>query len=398
MRRILALVLFCILPLLQSCDHQGLAVTDNSFEFSADVHVDEVTLRSKITLTLEKGCTEQKYSMAFVIDGDPSLCLTSLTGSSESEKLTASFEDFPSCSWLLPVLDEGKHAIVFKIRSDSYTQDLTVPFEISVAPFSIHAEVSTPSSSSVTTLILNLVSGIADREYTGIITVDGREIDSEGFKVNFAKTPTMMIEIPLVRPGEHHIGITVNDGRRTEVVSVRYDEPLRHPDLDIYIAHHRESGKTRLMVHDNPYGLSLSVKDSLFVKGRCDYHLATYQEQVENRTDFHETCAGVTLDRFVPEDGRWYDLVDKDATEAKITGMTRKCTEWDKVWRTDSEGYWDYFVIDGPTVHFIITSSRQEIQADIERMQGVTVHVHCTEPGCIFNGKELSDEEYSFNL
>ena len=398
MKKLLISGLLSAIAVLSSCDRNGLSVTDNSFEFTPGIQLDETTNRYKVSLTLKSGSASQKYIISYSIDSDPALSLTGITGSTESEKITESFEDFPTRYWFLPVLKEGSHVINFKIRSDSYTQDLTVPFEISVAPFSIHAEVSTPSSSSVTTLILNLVSGIADREYTGTITVDGREIDGEGFKVNFAKTPTMMIEIPLVRPGEHHIGITVNDGRRTEVVSVRYDEPLRHPDLDIYIAHHRESGRTRIMVHDNPYGLSLSVKDSLFVKGRCDYHLATYQEQIDNRTDFQETCTGVTLDRFVPEDGRWYDLVDKDATEAKITGMTRTCTEWDKVWRTDSEGYWDYFVVNGPTVHFIITSSRQQIQADIERMQGVTVHVHCTEPGCIFNGKELSDEEYSFNL
>ena len=398
MKRLLALGIICILPLIQSCNEQGISVTDNSFGFTASVHTDAETQQSRVTLTLEKGESGRNYSIAFLIDGDPSLPLTSLTGAAETEKVSASFSDFPSCTWILPVLDEGKHNIVFKIRSDSYTQDLEIPFEVSVAPFSIHAEILTPASSSVTTLMINLVSGIPDRDYTGTVSVDGVCTDEKGFSVNFAKTPTLMLEIPQIRPGEHRVDISISDGRKTEEMSLRYDEPVRHPVMDIYISHDDETGKTRFMVHDNPYSLSFVIRDSLHVKGRCDYQVATFEDHTEDRREYAEASDGATLDRFIPADGRWYDLVDKDRTELEITCQGRQSTCWDRVWRTDSEGYWDYFIVDGDFVHFVITSSVQEITAEIEKMQGVTVNVHCTESGCVFNGKELSGDWYSFKL
>ena len=383
---------------LSSCEPHGLEVKDNSFLFSARHQVDESTLHSKVTLTLEQGNAAQKYSIAYTIDEDPSLNLTDLDGTVESDRISVSFEDFPSHTWLLPVLDEGCHVLQFKIRSDSYSQNLDVPFEISVAPFKMHAEISTPASSTVTTLILNLVEGIADRDYTGCVYVDDEPATPERFAVNFSKTPTFMMEIPLVRPGEHVIKIEMNDGRRTETTTIRYDEPLRHPDLDVYINHHDQSGRTRIMVHDNPYGLTLSVKDSLFVKGKCTYTSADYPGYVSELTEFKESSGGVTLDTFVPVGGRYYDLVDKDSIEGKITSDGRQSTTWEEVWHTDSEGYWDYVRRNGPWVPFIITESRQEITAIFENLQGVTVHVHCTEPGCVFNGKALGDDEYTYKL
>ena len=115
-------------------------------------------------------------------------------------------------------------------------------------------------------------------------------------------------------------------------------------------------------------------------------------------TEFKESSGGVTLDTFVPVGGRYYDLVDKDSIEGKITSDGRQSTTWEEVWHTDSEGYWDYVRRNGPWVPFVITESRQEITAIFENLQGVTVHVHCTEQGCVFNGKALGDDEYTYKL
>lgn len=383
---------------LSSCEQQRISAIDESFIFSAKISVDDITLHSKVTLSLEKGNTLQPYNIAYCIDGDESLQLTDQKGNPVSGKTTESFEDFPSKTWSIPILEIGSHIITFKIKTEAYSQDIDVPFDISVAPFKIHAEVSTPESSSVSTLIINLVEGLADKDYSGKVYLDGTVIDEDGFSVNFSKTPTLMLEIPLVRPGEHVIRIEMSDGTHEENFEIRYDEPLRHPNIDIYISHDDETGHTRLMLRENPYGLFLAVRDSISVCGRCDYYETTYPDYYRKMTDYKEYHLTEDLETFIPKAGKYYRLIDKESAEKKITDAGVYTTLWQKVWRTDSEGYWDYYEVDGPFIHFKITSSQQFISAELETMQGVTVHVHCTEPGCIYNGKELTDSEYSYNL
>ena len=383
---------------LSSCDQKRISAVDESFQFSARIDVDDVTLHSKVTLDLDKGNTSQLYSIAYCIDNDESIQLTDQKGNLVSGKMNESFEDFPSKTWYFPILDIGPHVISFKIKTEAYSQDINLPFEISASPFKFHAEVSMPESSLVSTLIINLVDGIADKEYTGNVYVDGAAISEDGYSVNFSKTPTLMLEIPLIRPGQHTILIEMTDGIQKEKSEIRYEEPLRHPSIDLYIDHDADSGFTRLMVRDNPYGLHLAVSDSISVKGSCEYNISTSPDCYKRMTDYKEFHMTENLGKFIPNAGEYYSLIDKDSAEKKITDAGVQTTVWEKVWKTDSEGYWDYYEVDGPFVHFEITSSEQFITAEFETMQGVTVHVHCTEPGCIYNGEELTGSEYSYTL
>lgn len=382
-----------------SCDRQQMTFTDNSFVFSAKESVNAESLQTMVTLSLEKGAASIPYSVAYLIDGNASLAMSDLEGNPVPTKATVSFEDFPSVTWMLPILEEGSHKLAFKIRSESYSQELDLPFEVSISPFAIHAEVSSPSSSKVSSLMINLTQGIADREYKGRVLIDGTCIDDRGFSVNFSNTPILVLEIPDVRPGSHDILIELSDGKRPETFSLRFDEPLRHPNLDLYITHDSQSGYSRLLVHDNPYDLSLEVTDSLIVTGCCQYSMPGSPDCYTRQTSYNSAKGSSFLERFIPEDGVYYDLIDRKSIEKRVTDDGVQTKVWDKVWRTDSEGYWDYYEIDGPFVHYQITSSKLYIHADFEKMQGVTVHVHCTESGCIFNGKAIEENtEYTYQL
>lgn len=383
---------------ISACDRPGLSISDTSFRFSAGISTDAQTLRTMVTLSLEKGKAAQLFSVAYSIDNNESLQITDRKGETVSNKTSISFEDFPTKTWILPILDVGEHSIAFRIKSEEYVQDILLPFSIEAAPFRPHVEISTPASSQVTTLILNLVEGVADKRYTGKVYMDGAVTDELGFVVNFSMTPTLMLELPLVRPGEHTVGVELSDGVRTQKTEARYNEPLRHSNLHVHITHDGTTGFTCMMVEKNPYGLFLSVRDSISVRGECVYNEPDMPDNYTRVTDSMEVHATASIGRFIPKDGEVFCLVNRDDAESRVTNSGHQTTLWEPVWKTDSEGYWDYIKVPGPYVPFKIISSEQYITAGFEVIDGIAVHVHCEEKGIFYNGVPLDGGEYTVPL
>lgn len=381
-----------------SCS-EPLSVQDNSFRIAARCEFSRDVMRERLFLTEEKAAPGKTYTVGYSLDGDPTLAITGDDGRQCPERFQTDFTDYRTKAWTLPHLGVGEHSISLDISCGDYSQHLEETFTIEEDSFGLHAEVRTDGGGACSVLLLSLTDGISDREYTGSVSVDGDPAGDGPFRVNFRECPILSLDLPLLRPGKHDIEVSVTDGITEEEVRLGFEEPLRHPVMDIYIGHDDRTGRTRMMVLENPYSLAMVVRDSLSVKGRCDYHVCGPMEgQVENLVDYRELTDEASLKEFIPEDGVWYLLVDKDAKVSLMESYTKSNTSWDCRWDSSSEGSWAYFQKSDGVSYYEVTSARQFIRADIEIMQDVTVNIHCTEPECSFNGHDLDGGAYSFKL
>lgn len=395
MRRNLISIVTAVV-LMTACDPTSISVVDNSFVFSARTSANGT--QNYVSLTLESGCNQARYEVNYIIDDDPSL---RLADDHSEEFVSGSGIEFRSGSniWKLPVLRKGDHSIEFKIRTEDFEQTLRHSFSIDSEPFALHAEVRSDLSAGTSTLLLSLAEGIANKEYTGVVLVDDEVIDRKGFKVNFKDTPIFSVVIPLLRPGSHSITVKMNDDMSEEQVSFLFEEPLRYPDMQVEIARSPSTGKTRFMVRSNPYGLSVEIKDSLVVKGRCDYHRAVewWEDRMEDKTDYKEVCDVVELPRFLPKTGVWYDLTDTGSRETVITTQFQNNTKWAGQWSNTGEGGWEYYIVSDGVSYYKIESSTHHLKVDFESMLGVTVHVSNSERDVIYNGRPI-DKTYSYKI
>lgn len=381
--------------MLSSCD-EVISVKDYSFVFSGKHHASGND--HYITLTLEEGCPLQKYTISYAIDEDPSLILKDDFGAEIRQGSTHDFGSAPK-SWRLPLLRIGEHKVVFSISGENYSQTLSVPFTVSSEPFALHAEVRSDLSAGTSTLLLSLAEGISDKDYSGFIYVDGALVDPKGFRVNFHDIPILSVVMPLLRPGSHKLLVEISDELTMEVVSFLFDEPLRYPDIQVEVARSSSTGKTRFMVRSNPYGLSVYVKDSLAVKGRCDYHVAHswWEGHVEEKTSYKELCDVVELQRFVPKTGVWYDLTDTAAREMLITNQYENNTGWETRWNNGGEGFEEYFVVPDGVSHYKIESSTHFMTVQFEALLGASVHVSNSEKTVVWNKVPIG-ESYTYKL
>lgn len=388
-------ILLAAVSLLCSCDPTNISVVDNSFNFVAKSSANGT--QNYIHLTLESGCNEARYEVSYLIDDDPSMVLMD---DKSGEFASGSTVDFKSraVAWRLPVLRKGDHGITFTIRTDEYEQVLKYQFSISSEPFAIHAEVKSDLGAGTSTLLLSLAEGVADKEYKGHVFIDEEDIDKRGFTVNFKTTPILSVVIPLVRPGSHNITVVMEDELSKEEVSFLYEEPLRYPDMQVEISRSPSTGKTRFMVRSNPYGLSVAVKDSLVVKGRCDYHVCSYYEdRVDYKTAYKEVCDIVELDRFVPVVGRWYNLTDTQSKEDIITSQSIANSTWKGEWSNTGEGGFEYSQVPDGYSYYKIESSTHNMTIDFETLLGVTVHVTNSERDVVINGTPIR-QTYDYKL
>ena len=394
MRQFQLAILGALLLAFTSCN-DVIAVTDYSFEFSGRHYASGDD--NYISLTLEDGCPLQKYGVAYVIDSDPSLVLTDDSGAQVKTGSSHDFSKGPK-AWRLPLLRIGEHEVVFTIAGENFSQVLKVPFTVTTEPFSLHAEVKSDLSAGTSTLLLSLAEGIADKDYTGFVYVDEEVIDKKGFMVNFRTTPILSLVMPLVRPGSHAIRVEIGDGKGSDSLSFLYDEPLRYPDLQVEISRSPSTGKTRFMVRSNPYGLSVAVRDSLVVRGRCDYHVcSSYEDRVDYKTEYKEICDIAQLDRFVPVTGRWYDLTDSQSKEILMTSQSIPNSTWSAEWSNTGEGGYDYFQVPDGLSYYKVESSTHHMSVDFETLLGVTVRVTNAEKAVIWNRTPIG-ESYSYKL
>ncbi len=390
-------ILSAIVPLVAAVAcNDPIQVSDNSFEFKAKHFLSGED--NLMTLSLEKGCPEKEYTLTYLIDSDPSLVLTVDGGQTISSGSSIDFSGGP-VTFRLPVLKAGEHRASLRLDTGLFSRESEMSFTVTYEPFTLHAEVSTDSQKGTSTLFLTLAEGIADRNYEGTVSLDGERIKGLDFKVNFRQTPILKLDLPLVRPGTHEVSVALTCGEIVRNAAFKFTEPLRYPDVDVEISRSPSTGKTRIMVRSNPYSLSVAVRDSLAVRGRCDYHRASNREgYLDKFTEWKDMCDVVDLSRFVPETGHWYDLTATELLETTLTNITIKNTKWVSEWIDAFDGIEQWYEVDDGYSNYVVESSVHHITLDFEVLLGVRVNVTCTDETVVLNGTPVENGKYSYTI
>ena len=392
-----------LIPLLAASCIYEFPVTDNSFEFAAQVVFDMEQNAHRLTLTKVSGCSQEEYTIAFSIDGEAQAGLTGKDGRVYDSPFTESFSQVFVRTYTLPQLPLGGHVLRLTVSTGYHRQELEVPFEVTSVPFSIHSEVSTLSAEG-TALLLSLTDGDAAASYQVTVAVDGMAVDGMGpLEADFSSTPIMTLFLPLQRPGRHEVSVTVTDGLTTDSSVLPYTEPVRHPWLDIALRHDGQSGWHVAEVGDNPYGIALSLDTSLSITGRSTFCISTYEyyytditysSKVKTMSDSHSSHD--------VHDVETVPLIDRDALAARMTASYETSNRMERFYDPGVGGedsgreWWEKTGTE--RAYYSITREDLSVGISAEHVEGVTLRVTNRIGKMLLNGEQTASGETHMTL
>ena len=373
-------------------------VNDYSFKMQADIEYDAENLSHILFLTLLQGSRDETYTVSYTVDGGHGVKLISEEGKELGASFTESFKDATVRSYDLSRAEKGKHTMKMIISTSDFSQVLEIPYAVDALPFSIHAEMDTSGSSSV--MMLTLKEGDTATEYNTSIILDGKTIASP--KVNFSRSPIYRYTLPTTRPGKHDISVQLTDGYTVEKESVSYNEPVRHPYLDITLKYNENSGKHYAEIGDNPYDISLKFVTSLTLKGQTT--IAIYDPNVWGETRY-ETKTKTMSDSNTASGiygGNSVTLIDRDALVTKLTGSYEMSAvieyRYDPGYGGEDSGREWYEVTGSERKYYVLKEETLKIDITGEKVSGVTLRIKNNIGAMTLNGKSNSSGTTNINL
>ena len=378
-------------------------VKDYSFKVNADIEYDSNNLSHVLFLTLLSGSRDEKYTISYTVDGGHSVKLINTSGKELPASFSESFQDVTVQSYDLSRASIGKHTMKLDISTKDYSQTLEISYEVVAIPFSIHSEINTTEGAS-TKMLLSLKSGDNAVTYNVSILYDGKAINGyDNAKVNFSSTPIKTLTLPLLRPGKHDVTVKVTDGYTTQTNKMNYNEPLRHPYIDITLRHNDANGRHEAVIGDNPYGIELTLKTFLTLTGKCTYCTSTYEYYY---TDImYSTKTKLLSDSSTSTKG--YDdttvnLIDRDALATKMTSsyeMSNKVEYFYDPGAGGEDSGREWWQKTG-TERAYYTITKEELKIDIsgEKVTGVTLRVKNQIGTMSLNGKTNSSGTTNISL
>ena len=373
-------------------------VNDYSFLVKADIEYDRENLSHILFLTLMRGSRDETYTVSYTVDGGHSVKLTDISGKELGASFSESFRDATVHSYELSRTGKGSHMMKMIVSTKDYSQILEIPYAVDALPFAIHAEMDTSGSGSI--LMLTLKEGDTRTDYNATIQLDGKTISSS--KVNFSSSPIYKYTLPTVRPGKHSISVLLTDTYTSEAESVSYNEPVRHPYLDITLKYNENSGKHFAEIGANPYDISLKFVTSLTLKGQTT--IAIYDSSYWGETRY-ETKTKTMSDSNTASGiygGNSVTLIDRDALVTKLTGSYEMSDVVEYFYDPGSGGEdsgreW-YQKTGTERKYYILKEETLKIDISGEKVSGVTLRVTNNIGKMTLNGKASSSGLTQINL
>ena len=365
-------------------------VNDYSFQVKADIEYDRDNLSHILFLTLMRGSRDEAYTVSYTVDGGHAVKLTDESGKQLGASFSESFKDATIRSYDLSRTEKGKHNMQLIVSTKDYSQTLEVPYAVDALPFTIHAEMDTSGSGSV--MMLTLKEGDIATDYNATIQIDGKTIASP--KVNFSRNPIYRYTLPTVRPGKHDVSVQLTDTYTVEKESVSYNEPVRHPYIDITLKYNEISGKHIAEIGSNPYDISLKLVTALTIKGNARVCTSTYEYY---ETDFTYVTKSKTMSDSNTASGIYggnsVTLIDRDALAAKMTSsyemsnvMEYCCNPGDG--ENSDQIWWQSFKKE--RAYYYIVEETLKIDISGEKVSGVSIRVKNEIGAMLLNGKSNS--------
>lgn len=374
-------------------------VNDYSFQMKADIEYDSDNLSHILFLTLMRGSRDETYTISYTVDGGHSVKLISESGKELSASFTENFKDATIRSYDLSRAGKGKHNMQMIVSTKDYSQTLEIPYAVDALPFTIHAEMDTSGSSS-SVMMLTLKEGDSATEYNATIQIDGKTVATP--KVNFSKSPIYKYSLPTTRPGKHDVSVQITDGYTVEKESVNYNEPVRHPYLDIKLKYNENSGKHYAEIGSNPYDISLKFVTSLTLKGQttvCKYDPSIwgekrYETKTKTMSDSN-TASGIY-------GGNSVTLIDRDALVTKLTGSFESSDVVEYFYDPGSGGEdsgreW-YEKTGTERAYYVLKEETLKIDVTGEKVTGVTLRITNNIGQMTINGKSSSSGTTNISL
>ena len=373
-------------------------VNDYSFQVKADIEYDRDNLSHILFLTLMRGSRDEAYTVSYTVDGGHAVKLTDESGKQLGASFSESFKDATIRSYDLSRAEKGKHNMQLIVSTKDYSQTLEVPYAVDALPFTIHAEMDTSGSGSV--MMLTLKEGDTATDYNATIQIDGKTIASP--KVNFSRNPIYRYTLPTVRPGKHDVSVQLTDTFTIQKESVSYNEPVRHPYLDITLKYNENSGKHIAEIGDNPYDISLKFVTSLTVKGQTTIAIydpgywgeTRYETKTKTMSDSN-TASGIY-------GGNSVTLIDRDALVTKLTGSYVMSDVIEYFYDPGSGGEdsgreW-YEVTGTERKYYVLKEETLKVDISGEKVTGVTLRIKNNIGAMTLNGKSNSSGTTNINL
>ena len=373
-------------------------VNDYSFQVKADIEYDRDNLSHILFLTLMRGSRDEAYTVSYTVDGGHAVKLTDESGKQLGASFSESFKDATIRSYDLSRAEKGKHNMQLIVSTKDYSQTLEVPYAVDALPFTIHAEMDTSGSGSV--MMLTLKEGDTATDYNATIQIDGKTIASP--KVNFSRNPIYRYTLPTVRPGKHDVSVQLTDTYTVEKESVSYNEPVRHPYIDITLKYNEISGKHIAEIGSNPYDISLKLVTALTIKGNARVCTSTYEYY---ETDITYVTKSKTMSDSNTASGIYggnsVTLIDRDALAAKMTSsyemsnvMEYCCNPGDG--ENSDQIWWQSFKKE--RAYYYIVEETLKIDITGEKVTGVTLRIKNNIGAMTLNGKSNSSGTTNINL
>ena len=357
-----------------ACVHE-FPVIDHSFEFTGAVVYDQETDQHRLTLTCDKNTDTDQYNIAFSMDGENMITLTDMEGRTYQDSFKESFTDSDSHTYILSETAVGSHLLQLTISTEDFSQCIEIAYEVFRQKYDIHAEVSTIGAKN-STLMMSLADGDTKYIYDVTVSIDDETIISR--EIDFTETPIASIDLPdTIRPQEHTLTISVNDSMTDKEYTIKFTEPVRHPNIDITLEHDSKSGYHVAIIGDNPYSIKIDFSIFLELKGQTSFFHE--EDDFWRRTPEYKYITEKD-ERSISEAGSdcLVNLTDRDGIAKKIT------SQWETsyIWASHStpgggeDSGEDYTYISGtqPAFYYIY-SEILKIDISAEALPGVTLKV-----------------------
>ena len=373
-------------------------VNDYSFQVKADIEYDSDNLSHILFLTLMRGSRDETYTVSYTVDGGHMVKLFSESGKELGASFSENFRDATIRTYDLSRAEKGSHTMKMIVSTKDYSQVLEIPYKVDALPFAIHAEMDASGSGSV--LMLTLKEGDTATDYNATIQLDGKTVASP--KVNFSKNPIYKYTLPTTRPGKHDVSVQLTDTYTVEKESVSYNEPVRHPYLDITLKYNENSGKHYAEIGDNPYDISLKFVTSLTLKGQTT--IAIYDSNVWGETRY-ETKTKTMSDSNTASGiygGNSVTLIDRDALVTKLTGSYEMSAvieyRYDPGYGGEDSGREWYEVTGSERKYYVLKEETLKIDITGEKVSGVTLRIKNNIGAMTLNGKSNSSGTTNISL
>ena len=392
-------ILGLIVLFASSCVHE-FPVIDHSFDFSGVVVYDQESDQHRLTLTCAKKSGTGQYTIAFSMDGENIITLTDMEGRTYQDSFKESFTDTASHTYILSETAVGTHLLQLTISTDEFSQSLEIPYEVTRQKYDIHAEVSTIGAKN-STLMMSLADGDTKYIYAVTVSIDDETIVSQ--EIDFAQTPIASIDLPAtIRPQEHTLSLSVNDSMTDKEYSVKFTEPVRHPTLDITLAHDDKSGYHVAKVGSNPYSIQVDISADLEIKGKAAYYPSDDEDAYWwGRPHYKYLTEQDSASLSEYEGDKTVNILDRDGMAEKIT--SKWVTSY--IWGSHStpgggedSGYDSTFITGTQPAFYQIYSEVLNIDISAEALPGVTLNISNNIGKMTLNGQASSSETFSITL